>query len=88
MAGGFPSLASAQDVAVKQQVKQGLSYKEAYVTTMDYVVQFYPLWFTYYQSQFASVNQLVGPERISPFYRMMVVINNDTLYASTFLIHP
>ncbi len=54
-------------------------------TTLNYVAQFYPLWFTYYQSQFASTNRLVGPNRISPLYQIVVAINNDTLYASTFL---
>jgi Protein of unknown function (DUF1254) len=56
-------------------------------TTVAYVVQFYPLWFTYYQSRLASlrVNQLVGPDRISPIYHYVVAINVDTLYASSYL---
>jgi hypothetical protein len=56
-------------------------------TTVAYVVQFYPLWFTYYQSQLASNrrNQLVGPNRISPLYHYVVAINVDTLYASSYL---
>jgi hypothetical protein len=56
-------------------------------TTVAYVVQFYPLWFTYYQSQLASNNrnQLVGPNRISPIYHYVVAINVDTLYASSYL---
>ena len=56
-------------------------------TTVAYVVQFYPLWFTYYQSQLASHsgNQLVGPNRISPLYHFVVAINVDTLYASSYL---
>ena len=56
-----------------------------YATALDYVVQFYPLWFTYYQSLAASHNRLVGPVRISPLYHIVVAINDDTLYASTFL---
>jgi hypothetical protein len=43
------------------------------------------LWFTYYQSQYASINRLVGPDRISPLYQIIVAINDDTLYASTFV---
>ena len=56
-------------------------------TTVAYVVQFYPLWFTYYQSQLAFFNRnnLVGPNRISPIYHYVVAINVDTLYASTYL---
>jgi hypothetical protein len=56
-------------------------------TTVAYVVQFYPLWFTYYQSQLAILNRnkLVGPNRISPIYHYVVAINVDTLYASSYL---
>ncbi|MGH7812470.1 MAG: DUF1214 domain-containing protein [Candidatus Binataceae bacterium] len=54
-------------------------------TAEQYVEQFYPLWFTYYQSQYATINKLVGPNRISPLYQIVVAINDDTLYASTFL---
>jgi hypothetical protein len=56
-------------------------------TTVAYVVQFYPLWFTYYQTRLAGrgANRLVGPDRISPIYHYVVAINVDTLYVSTFL---
>ncbi len=57
----------------------------AFKTTVDYVVQFYPLWFTYYQSVIGNRNRLIGPERISPIYKAVVAINDDTLYGSTFL---
>jgi hypothetical protein len=53
-------------------------------TTVAYVAQFYPLWFTSHQWQNHS-NRLVAPERISPLYRTVVAINDDTLYASSFL---
>jgi len=61
------------------------SQSAAYVTTAAYVTQFYPLWFTFYQFQIATHNRLVGPTRISPLYQIVVAINDDTLYASTFL---
>src|SRR5277367_6412035 len=61
------------------------SQSAAYVTTAAYVTQFYPLWFTYYQYQVASHNRMVGPTKISPLYQIVVAINDDTLYASTFL---
>jgi hypothetical protein len=54
-------------------------------TTVAYVVQFYPLWFTYYQSLVPTPNRLSGPNRISPIYHYVVAINVDTLYASSLL---
>ncbi len=50
--------------------------------TTAYVEQFYPLWFTYRQSSLVPHNELIGPVRISPLYRGVVAINDDTLYAS------
>lgn len=54
-------------------------------TTTQYVEEFYPLWFTYYQSQYTNGNQLVGPDKISPAYQIVVAINDDTLYVSSFI---
>jgi hypothetical protein len=59
--------------------------RDAYATTLAYVVQFYPLWFTYEQSKIAPTNRLAGPDQISPIYQIVVAINDDTLYASTFV---
>ncbi len=59
--------------------------QDAFTTTQDYVSQFYPLWFTYYQTSFGSPNNLAGPNRISPIYHYVVAINDDTIYASSFL---
>ena len=66
---------------------QAVSQLSTFNTTVAYVVQFYPLWFTYYQSQLASHgrNRLVGPDRISPIYHYVVAINVDTLYVSSYL---
>ena len=58
---------------------------DARAVTQAYVENFYPLWFTYYQSQYATRNRLVGPDRVSPLYQIVVAINVDTLYASTFV---
>ena len=48
-----------------------------------------PLWFTYHQSLPNSLtgtfNQLAGPNRVTPAYRFVVLINNDTIYASSYL---
>ena len=57
----------------------------AFTTTVVYVEQFYPLWFTYYQSLSTTPNRLAGPDQISPLYQSVVTINDDTLYASAFL---
>jgi hypothetical protein len=64
---------------------QATSPPDIFTTTSEYVTTFYPLWFTYYQSQVATSNRFVGPERISPLYQIVVAINDDTLYGSTFL---
>jgi hypothetical protein len=58
---------------------------DAYKTTLAYVQQFYPLWFTYNQSRSPFANRLVGPVRVSPLYQGVVAINVDTVYASSFL---
>lgn len=60
------------------------SLTDTVATTKAYVEQFYPLWFTAIQSHTGS-NRLAGPDQISSVYRLVVAINNDTLYASTFL---
>jgi hypothetical protein len=52
---------------------------------VKYVEQFYPLWFTYWQTRFAQPNSVVGPDNISPIYHYVVAINDDTLYVSSFL---
>jgi hypothetical protein len=62
-----------------------LQQSEAFTTTVAYMLQFYPLWFTYYQSQLIPPNRMVGPDRVSPIYHAVVAINVDTLYASAFL---
>jgi hypothetical protein len=64
---------------------QDVSRMGAFATTVAYVSQFYPLWFTYNQSRFATHNRLVGPDRVTPLYHIVVAINVDTLYASTFV---
>jgi hypothetical protein len=79
-----PSSARAQAEAETLSGKKP-HHSEQYTTTYDYVINFYPLWFTYYQSQVANRNRLVGPDRISPLYHIVVAINDDTLYASTFV---
>ena len=57
----------------------------AYDTTVQYVETFYPLWFTHNQATMGVDNELVGPERVSPLYHSVVMINDDTVYCSAFL---
>ncbi|MBV9750355.1 MAG: DUF1254 domain-containing protein [Acetobacteraceae bacterium] len=80
---GQSSLQSAQDILDNLGQQDPVS-AGAYATTAAYVAQFYPLWFTYYQSLGGS-NQLIGPDRVSPIYNVVVLINVDTVYASAFL---
>jgi hypothetical protein len=59
--------------------------QDAYSIALQYVTVFYPRWFTYTQSSLGPCNQLIGPVRISPIYHAVVAINDDTVYASTFV---
>ena len=52
---------------------------------MQYVETFYPLWFTNSQAHPTDYNVLIGPERVSPIYHSVVMINDDTVYCSAFL---
>jgi hypothetical protein len=80
-AGGSPC--AAQTVVDPDAIAgnpEAVSQLSPFNTTVAYVAQFYPLWFTYYQSLLASTNRnrLVGPDRISPIYHYVVAINVDT----------
>src|SRR5215831_5601795 len=61
------------------------AYNNAYATAYNYVVTFYPRWFTFMQSAVGPGNRLIGPNRISPIYHAVVAINDDTLYASAYI---
>lgn len=84
-----PSPGAAQAVVDPDAIagnSKVISQLNPFDTTVAYVAQFYPLWFTYYQTRLGrSDNQLIAPNRISPIYHYVVAINVDTLYASTFL---
>jgi hypothetical protein len=60
----------------------------AYGTTVAYVADFYPLWFTYNQFQysgpFGATNAFVGAQQVTPLYHFCVAINDDTLYTSVY----
>jgi hypothetical protein len=79
MAGGWPG--SRGSLASAQALPPGVSPFEP---TLNYVMLFYPLWFTYYQSTHAPANRLVAPVRMAPLFREVVAPNDDTLYVSSF----
>ena len=87
VAGGSHGIAQPVDPDAIAGNSEIVSELSAYDTTVAYVVQFYPLWFTYYQSRLANRgrNHLVGPDRVSPIYHFVVAINVDTLYVSSYL---
>jgi hypothetical protein len=90
-AGASPSMAqapqSAQDAALTQWGNP--SDSDAYTTAIDYVVHFYPLWFSNQQwqvnSQLGTTNSMVAPSQVSPDFKYVVASNYDTLYSSAFL---
>src|SRR5262245_26399525 len=49
-------------------------------TTAEYLVEFYPLWFTHAQA--LTFNQLIGPDKVTSLYQAVVAVNVDTIYAS------
>jgi hypothetical protein len=64
---------------------QRLLSADPYRTAFDYLVTFYPRWFTWEQASGGPCNRLIGPNRISPLYQAVVAINVDTIYASTYI---
>jgi hypothetical protein len=67
-------LLSAPDVLLASRSDYELGY--------NYAVQFYPRWLSWLQ--FANKgNRLVGPREVSPEFKRIVAVNDDTLYAGT-----
>jgi hypothetical protein len=66
-------------------LKQHLPAADPYQTAYNYLVTFYPRWFTWEQGSGSDCNKLVGPDRVSPIYQAVVAINVDTLYTSAFI---
>jgi len=64
---------------------QLLASVDPYDTAFKYLVTFYPRWFTWQQGSGGPCNDLIGPNRVSPLYQAVVAINDDSLYASTFV---
>jgi hypothetical protein len=88
VAGGSASMAQSVDPDAIAGNAEIVSQLSAFDTTVAYVAQFYPLWFTYYQSRLGgnrNRNNLVGSDRISPIFHYVVAINVDTLYVNSYL---
>jgi hypothetical protein len=87
-AGASPSMAqapqSAQDVASTQVASP--SDSDAYTTAVEYVVHFYPLWFSNQQlqvnNQLGTTNRMVAPYQVGPDFKYVVASNYDTLYST------
>ena len=74
-----------------------MSNQENYDVAYDYTVRFYPRWFTWTQFHLNSdnlqrstgnrsfANRLTGPLGMGPEYKVVVAINDDTIYAEAFL---
>jgi hypothetical protein len=75
----LPSAANGMSTDVEENASG------AAATARQYVVTFYPLWFTYNQHLHATTNRPVGPVRMGPLYQEVVAPNDDTLYASSYL---
>lgn len=69
----------------KLLLNQHLQSADPYQTAFQYLVTFYPRWFTWEQGSGGPCNHLIGPIRISPIYQAVVAINDDTLYTSAFI---
>lgn len=74
-----------------------MSSHAGYDVAYEYTVRFYPRFFTWMQSQINSenslrqgaeeniANRLTGPLGMGPEYKVVVAINDDTIYAEAFL---
>lgn len=74
-----------------------MSNHEGYGVAYEYTVRFYPRYFTWVQFQINSdnsrrqsggtniANRLTGPLGMGPEYKVVVAINDDTIYAEAFI---
>ena len=74
-----------------------MSNQESFDVAYEYTVRFFPRFFTWVQFRIHSensqqqggsaniANRLTGPHGMGPEYKIVVAINDDTIYAETFL---
>ncbi len=87
-AGGLavPSATAAPESAREPVVVDDRTVtSEIGLATKAYVEEFWPLWLSFEQQKLGGSNSLVGPDTISPVYKAIVAINDDTLYGSSFV---
>lgn len=48
----------------------------------EYLVTFYPRWFSYQQLRMVPPNAFLGPDTVGPAFQGVVAVNVDTLYAT------
>jgi hypothetical protein len=80
----FALLAASPAGAVQPSATAG-AHGAAYKVGAAYYLRFYPRWFSHFQSLPAPTNRLVGPAKVTPLYKTVVAINDDTLYGSAFV---
>lgn len=59
--------------------------KDYFTTAYEYTIRFYPRYLTWVQQQLSKINVLGGPATMGPEDKMVVAMNDDTLYAQAFL---
>src|ERR1700722_20062437 len=52
----------------RKMSKKQKNKKSAYQTSFDYVIRFYPRWFSYKQQNDGQMNKIFGPIKMSPKY--------------------
>jgi hypothetical protein len=56
-----------------------------YWTAYDYTIRFYPRWCSYNLNTNSRTNMMVGPNGMGPEFKAIVAVNDDTIYALSFL---
>ncbi|WP_417908520.1 DUF1214 domain-containing protein [Candidatus Electronema sp. PJ] len=59
--------------------------QDCFTTAYDYTIRFYPRYLTWVQQKLSIINGLGGPATMGPEDKMVVAMNDDTLYAQAFL---
>jgi hypothetical protein len=73
-----------------------MSHQDGFDVAYEYTVRYFPRFFTWVQFNMHSdnsqrqgsgdmANRLTGPDGMGPEYKMVVAINDDTIYAESFL---
>ena len=82
---GSSQAAAAQATAARTAAAQAATAAQ---TTKEYVIRFWPRYITFGQQAGASsvgLNTLTGVAKMGPQFRIVNLINNDTVYASGFV---